>query len=60
MRVKPKESFDGKLRTGYKFDFKKSNQYECEVNDGIWYVVDKHGYRVPFTKEDFDETFVIK
>ena len=35
LKVKPKESFSGELTKGYKFDLKKSNQYNCEINNRI-------------------------
>ena len=58
LKVKPKESFSGELTKGYKFDLKKSNQYNCEINNGIYYIIDKYGFKIPFSKEDFEETFV--
>ena len=59
LKVKPKESFSGELTKGYKFDLKKSNQYNCEINNGIYYIIDKYGFKIPFSKEDFEETFVL-
>ena len=58
LKVKPKESFCGELTKGYKFDLKKSNQYNCEINNGIYYIIDKYGFKIPFSKEDFEETFI--
>ena len=58
LKVKPKESFSGELTKGYKFDLKKSNQYNCEINNGVYYIIDKYGFKIPFSKEDFEETFV--
>ena len=58
LKVKPKESFSGELTKGYKFNLKKSNQYNCEINNGVYYIIDKYGFKIPFSKEDFEETFV--
>ena len=58
LKVKPKESFSGELTKGYKFDLKKSNQYNCEINNDVYYIIDKYGFKIPFSKEDFEETFV--
>ena len=59
LKVKPKESFSGELTKGYKFDLKKSNQYNCEINNDVYYIIDKYGFKIPFSKEDFEETFVL-
>ena len=46
LKVKPKESFSGELTKGYKFDLKKSNQYNCEINNGVYYIIDKYGFKI--------------
>lgn len=58
LKAKPKKSFEGELRTGYTFNFMKSNKYSYEIDNNVYYVADKYGYKIPFTKEDFDATFV--
>ena len=45
LKVKPKESFSGELTKGYKFDLKKSNQYNCEINNDVYYIIDKYGFK---------------
>lgn len=59
MKVKPKETFEGVLNTGYKFKLYKSNWYPCSVENTIYYVTDKNGNDIPFDEKDLQETFII-
>lgn len=59
MVVKPIESFEGVTSKSYSFKMFKSKTYNCTIENGIYYITYKNDIRIPFDKQDFEETFKI-
>lgn len=56
-KAMPKETFELELTNGYKTEFIQENEYEVNVDGSVIYVKDGKGKDVPFSQEDFKESF---
>jgi len=61
---RPKEDFTITTTTGYPTEFNKDKLYGMDIVLGFvtggedkYYVKDKYGYNIPFTKNEYEEFF---
>ena len=60
MKVRPKESFQGCLNSGYPFSFNEEKVYDCRCENGVYYINSEESIPdIPFDKKDFNITFDI-